>query len=102
MEFEFFPLTPLGGGTKKMKNLNLVLEPKLLNMISYKHKDKKKSKRWVSYLKNWASYGYFRESTQGEISISSNFQIMKSHPVFEISTWNSSCDLNFDKGLTSK
>ena len=98
----FLPHPPQRGVLKKRKILNLVVEPKLLNMISYKHKDKKKSKRWVSYLKNWASYGYFRESTQGEISISSNFQIMKSHPVFEISTRNSSCDLNFDRGLTSK
>ena len=87
---------------KKRKNFKLVLQPKLLNMISYKQKDKKKSKRWALYLKNWPSYGYFCESTQSEISISSNFQIMKSHPVFEISTWNFSCVPNFDRGLTSK
>ena len=39
------PHTPRRGVLKKRKILNLVLEPKLLNMISYKHKDKKKSKR---------------------------------------------------------
>ena len=32
----------------------------------------------------WGSYGYFRESSRGEISISSNFQITQYHPVFEI------------------
>ena len=35
----------LGHPVKKRKILNLVVEPTLLNMISYKHKDKKKSKR---------------------------------------------------------
>ena len=43
---------------------NLVKEPKLLNIISYKQKDKKNSKRWALYLKNWPSYSYFCESSQ--------------------------------------
>ena len=44
----------------------------------------------------------FCQLTQGKISNSSNFQIMKSHPIFEISTRNFSCVPNFDRGLTSK
>ena len=50
-----------------LDNFKLVLEPKLQNMISYKQKDKKKSKRWALYLKNWPSYGYFHESTQSKM-----------------------------------
>ena len=50
-----------------LDNFKLVLEPKLQNMISYKQKDKKKSKRWALYLKNWPSYGHFCESTQSKI-----------------------------------
>ena len=30
--------------------------------------DKKKSKRWALYLKNWAIYGHFHESRCGEIT----------------------------------
>ena len=73
------------GVPKKWIFFNLVLEPKLLNMISYKQKDKIKSKRWAMYLKNWPSYG-FHKSSQGKISISPSFQISKSHQVSEIST----------------
>ena len=43
----FYP-TPLGGGTKKMKIF----------------KKRHKSKIWALYLKNWASYGRFRESSR--------------------------------------
>ena len=41
----FLPHPPRRGVLKTQKILNLVVEPKLLNMISYKHKDKKKSKK---------------------------------------------------------
>ena len=37
------------------------------------------NKRWTLYLKSWQSYECFQESSQGEISISSNFQSLKSH-----------------------
>ena len=46
--------------------------------------------------------GYLREPTSGKISISSKFQILKSHPDFEISTKNCSCEPDFDRGLASK
>ena len=74
------------GVLKKWKILKLILEPKSQNMICCRHKNKTKSKRWALNLKNWASYGYFLELSRGEISISSNFQILKSRSNFKIST----------------
>ena len=41
-----------------------VRDPMLLNMIFKANKNKNKSRRWVVYLKNWASYGDFRESSR--------------------------------------
>ena len=55
------------------------------NMNFRTHKNETKSKRGTLYLKNWASYGIFRESSQVKISDSPIFQISKSHSVFEIS-----------------
>ena len=40
-EFTFFTPPPSEGGTKKQKKMKLVLEPKLLNTISFTQKDKK-------------------------------------------------------------
>ena len=45
-----FSLHPLEGGSEK-----LVLNMTFLNLQSWE-----KSKRWALYLKNWASYGYFK------------------------------------------
>ena len=70
-------------------------------MISYTYNDMKKSKSRAPYLKNRESYVYFLESTQGEISISSKFQILKSHPDFEISIEFFACWPNFDEGTIS-
>ena len=100
-EFDILTLVPSEGGTKKWKIQKLILEPKSQNMICCRHKNKTKSKRWALNLENWASYGYFLEPSRGEISISSNFQISKSQPNFEISTRFFSCELIFDIGLTS-
>ena len=56
-------------------------------------------KRWALYLKIWASYGNFCESRLGEISISQNLEILKSHSIFEIFA-QFACGLNFQIGPT--
>ena len=56
-EFRFFTPTPLEGGTKKWKFLELLIEPRLLNIIFRANKKRTKSKRWPTYPKNLASYG---------------------------------------------
>ena len=61
---------------------------KFLNFLDrLTHNDKNKSRRWALYLKNWGSYMNFCESSWGKISFLPNFQISKSHSVFEIWTW---------------
>ena len=72
----FNPDPPLrgGGGPKNENKIVLLKEHELLYMNNHKHKNKTKSKR---YLKNWASYGNFSESSWGQIFNPLNFQNLK-------------------------
>ena len=64
-EFKFFNPTPSWRGGIKIEVIKkLVRDQMLLNMIFKANKNKNKSRRWVVYLKNWASYGDFRESSR--------------------------------------
>ena len=69
----FNPTHPGEGGIKNEVIEKLVGELKLQNMIFRTYKNKTKSKIWALYLKNWASYAYFYEASQGEISVLPNF-----------------------------
>ena len=72
-----------------------VEQPMLQNMNFKTHKNETKSKRWALYLKIWAIYGNFCESRLDEISISQNFQILKSHSIFEVFAQFIACELKF-------
>ena len=64
-EFKFFNPTPSWRGGIKIEVIKkLVRDPMLLNMIFKANKNKNKSRRWVVYLKNWASYSDFCESSR--------------------------------------
>ena len=87
MLFQNFPFQEL--------SLLKIVESKLLNMNFKTQKNKTKYKRWSLYLKIWASYGIFCESRLDEISISQNFEILKSYSMFEIFAQFLACELNF-------
>ena len=77
-EFKFFNPTPSWRGGIKIEVIKkLVRDPMLLNMIFKATKNKNKSRRWVVYLKNWASYGDFCESsrTKSQFLKNSNLKI---------------------------
>ena len=102
-EFRFFnPTTSWRGGIKIEVIKKLVGDPMLLNMIFKANKNKKKSRRWVVYLKNWASYGDFRESSRTKSQFLKKIQISKSRSVFEIRLWIFACDLNIYRVPNSK
>ena len=91
----FLTYPPAEGVMKIEVIAKLVVEPNLQNMNFKTHKNKTKSKRWALYLKIWASYGNFCESRLDEISISQNFQILKSRSIFEIFAQFFACELKF-------
>ena len=71
----FFTPPPSEGGTKKQKKFKLVLEPKLLNMIYYKQKDKKNPKDDPCISKTYRVTGIF----VSQLKMKSQFlQIFKS------------------------
>ena len=90
----FCILPPWGRVYKNWGNLKIV-EHKLQNMNFKTHRNKIKSKRWALYLKIWASYGNFCESRLDEISISQNFEILKSRSIFKIFAQFFAWELNF-------
>ena len=55
-------------------------------------KKRTKSKRWLLYLKNWATYGNFRRPRSDKISKSQNLHISISQWIFEIWAWFFTCD----------
>ena len=74
-EFKFFNPTPSWrGGIKIEVHEILVGDPMLLNIIFKANKNKNKSKSWALYLKNWASYGDFRESSRAKSQILKKFK----------------------------
>ena len=58
----FLTIIPEGGEQNEVIE-NLTEDPILLNIIFKAHKNKNESERWALYLKNWASYVNFHEST---------------------------------------
>ena len=59
------PTPPGKGGIKNEVIEKLVGELKLQNMIFRTHNNKTKFKRWALYIKNWARYKHFSNSTYG-------------------------------------
>ena len=87
--WNFYPTPPWRGVLKIWNFQKLVIEHNLLNMIFLSHKKRTKSKIWVLYLKNWASYGNFSASTKGK-----NLVILKfSNLNISVNFWDFS--LNF-------
>ena len=74
-EFKFFNPTPSWrGGIKIEVHEILVGDPLSLNIIFKANKNKNKSQSWALYLKNWASYGDFRESSRAKSQILKKFK----------------------------
>ena len=102
-DFKFFNPTPSWRGGIKIEVIKkLVRDTMLLNMIFKATKNKNKSRRWVVYLKNWANYGDFCESSRAKSHFLKKIQISKSRSVFEIRLWIFACDLNIYIGPNSK
>ena len=80
----FNPTPPGEGGMKNEVIEKSIGELKLQNMIFRTYKNKTKSKIWALYLKNWASYGTFRDTTWGENLYQARFSNLKLSSSFEI------------------